>query len=214
MGENLNLASWIDTGKHRATAYQLLSFLFCQPEKDLMHSKPIFDSLEISLSKIHSLFKNEATALYLSMQNYSYDKILIAYSHLFLGPFKTPAPPYSSVYLGKHKTLFGEETLKVMDFYRRSGLQANREAGEVPDHIAIELEFVYYLIYHQVKELEVNNLEKASALHNIEIEFKTDHLNLWVPVFCDKILAESQNKFYTKLGSVLKLLIKHDRPAA
>ena len=63
------------------------------------------------------------------------------FSRLFIGPFKLLAPPYGSIYLDGNSCLMGASTMEVRQLYRNEGL--NPVIKEAPDHIAIELEFMY-----------------------------------------------------------------------
>lgn len=51
------------------------------------------------------------------------------------------ASPYASVYCGEEGLVLGKEAFKVKQFYATYGLGMGEESGELPDHLAVELEF-------------------------------------------------------------------------
>lgn len=58
---------------------------------------------------------------------------------------KVEAPPYASVYLNEGREVMGEETLAVRAFYAGAGYGIQEERRELPDHLAVELEFLALL---------------------------------------------------------------------
>lgn len=57
---------------------------------------------------------------------------------------KVEASPYASVHLNREKQVLGQESFAVKSFYEASGyvIEGN---GELPDHLAVELEFAALL---------------------------------------------------------------------
>lgn len=55
------------------------------------------------------------------------------------------AVPYASVYLSDNGWVWGKEAEEVRDFYRSCGYEVSDEGRELPDHLAVELEFLALL---------------------------------------------------------------------
>jgi TorA maturation chaperone TorD len=128
---------------------------------------------------------------------------LVEYTRLFIGPFGTLAPPYSSVYFGSN-TIMSEETVWVINFYERAGLSFNQEKiKDAPDHVAVETEFLYHLIFNEIKEFEAGNIDKAQHLLNSQREFLVRHYKQWLPKFCMKILEHTNNDYYKALAECI-----------
>ncbi len=71
----------------------------------------------------------------------SLETLQTEYTRLFISSFPAlPCPPYESFY--REGLLFGETALEVQDYFADSGIELAVE-GEYPDHVAIELEFIY-----------------------------------------------------------------------
>ena len=132
----------------------------------------------------------------------------IEYSRLFVGPFKVAAPPYGSVYLEDGNKIYGDSTMDVISVYEGESLQVDLK--EPPDHIAIELEFISYLIYKQIESYGEGNLELASSYFNKQLHFLNRHLAKWVDSFCDKVESESKCNFYKKLAKAVKNKVYND----
>ncbi|MBG0791030.1 MAG: molecular chaperone TorD family protein [Desulfovibrionaceae bacterium] len=69
------------------------------------------------------------------------------YVRLFIaGPGGVPAPLYESCHAGGDPRTMGEPALAMRDRLAREGLAVNLDSNEPPDHLAIELEYLYHLL--------------------------------------------------------------------
>lgn len=99
------------------------------------------------------------------------------------------APPYASVYLQDEAQVMGEEAFAVKAFYEESGYSLGERPQELPDHLAIELEFLALL----ARDGKLDRLQ----------EFRVKHL---VP-FLQQILPrvyESKKPFYSIAAKLLQ----------
>lgn len=204
------LETYIETEQARSVIYNIFSALYCQPDKEITHNPLVYERLTKVLQVIYPDLSSSIVNLKTSSDKYSDTELLIEYSRLFIGPFKTLAPPYSSVYLGNKNSVYSEDTIWVIQFYNKAGLDYNRDIHDLPDHIAVELEFIYFLLFNEIKQLKENNSESAESYHKHQTEFNDAHFKKWVPVFCDKIIAETENDYYQLLAECLKSFIKVD----
>lgn len=133
-------------------------------------------------------------------------ELQIDFSKLFLGPFKVLSPPYGSVYLEEGKTIQGESTLDVIRLYQEDGLKVDLK--EPADHIAVELEFMYYLASKEIEAIENKDLERANLYLNKQYSFIQRHLSKWIPEFTDSICANTKEVFYKKIAIALNLMIE------
>jgi putative dimethyl sulfoxide reductase chaperone len=123
------------------------------------------------------------------------------YNDLFVGPNPLPAPLWESVYLGREHILFDEQTLKARTFYRKYGLNFIFENNQPDDHIAVELEFLAYLIR---ASLESESVSALNELMKDQLSFMNSHLGNWVPSFCGRLLKGTEHPLYQGLASLLK----------
>lgn len=89
-----------------------------------------------------------------SLEAYAEEELAVEYARLFVGPFGLRAPPYGSVYLDNQRSVMGPSTMETIRCYEDEGLARDDEFNELPDHIVVELEFMYYLSYRQVEALQ------------------------------------------------------------
>ena len=124
---------------------------------------------------------------------------------LFLGPFELLAPPYGSVWLEPGRRVMGKTTVEVARLYREAGLEV--DATQPPDHIAIELEFLSYLVSKQAASIGRDDAQKWLELQQ---RFLEDALRPWMVPFCRAIRLHSASPFYSALATVLEVLVSAD----
>jgi putative dimethyl sulfoxide reductase chaperone len=100
------------------------------------------------------------------------------------------AIPYASVYFGKDGLVLGEEAFKVNQFYKRCGLEIE-ESRELPDHLAVELEFCALLVGNG----------KGQEL----AEFVKDHLAPFLNHILPRIKA-SGRPVYSEVATILSTI--------
>ncbi|MHC4280926.1 MAG: TorD/DmsD family molecular chaperone [Planctomycetota bacterium] len=116
----------------RADSYKLLSECYYLPDNALMQK--IAD-----IAKTDKIFAELVDCIPPAVE---LESLIIDFTSLFVGPFKLLAPPYGSVYL-EHNKFMGDSTIDVGKFYEDEDLDI--VIKDAPDHIAMELEFMYYL---------------------------------------------------------------------
>ncbi|HIE58166.1 MAG TPA: hypothetical protein EYP88_08055, partial [Anaerolineales bacterium] len=81
---------------------------------------------------------------------------------------------------------------------------------EAPDHIVIELEFMYYLIFRELEALEQSDIERARRFLDIQDAFLRDHLGTWISKFAKNVEENAQTDFYKNLAIVSKQFVQSD----
>jgi len=205
-----NQKDFIEFEKARSVIFNIYSALFCQPDRAIIGDINVYKKLDQAVQFCNLNASDHVEKLKTAADMYSDTELLVEYARLFIGPFKTFAPPYSSVYLGSENTVYSEETVWVMQFFQKAGLDFNRDIHDLPDHIAVELEFIYYLIFNEVSQIEENNIDKAKFYHDHQSEFIKEHLHKWVPAFCARIIEETKNEYYQILAESMNIFIETD----
>lgn len=136
------------------------------------------------------------------------ESLKIDYAGLFLGPYKLLAPPYGSVYLEDSRQVMGNSTVDVRKRYRKEGL--NITLKQPPDHIAVELEFMYFLIFKEKEVSKSSNPKDRAGYQKKQKSFLETHLGRWVFEFTDNVIANAQTEFYKDLAGQTRLLVKED----
>lgn len=129
------------------------------------------------------------------------------YQRLFVGPTPIQVPIWESVYFDKDMLLFGERTMKVRNFYNKYDLEFIHKNKEPEDHMAVELEFVLFLIN---KSLEAKSEMKMMELTKDQLMFLTEHINTWNEKFADLILDLTDSTLFQGVALLLKEFIEFD----
>ncbi|MBI4653495.1 MAG: molecular chaperone TorD family protein [Nitrospirae bacterium] len=198
---------------YRAQCYRLLSACYCTPEENTLKQfkeeglvKNLITALEPICDNAAPFARNMDDAL----SKYTNTEILVDYSALFIGPFELLAPPYGSVYLEGKRTVMGDTTIDAVKHYRKAGVEMDPAQNDIPDHISVELEFMYYLINKGVEAYQNANNEEALKYINMQEDFLRRHLGVWVPKFAKDLRNGAQNSFYKNLADCTLAFIKSD----
>jgi TorA maturation chaperone TorD len=197
----------IASKKRQENGLRLLAACFYEPEKELLASEKVFDNLRGCLDTICPLAVEFVDGMETAIERYSDEQLKVAYAKLFVGPFALAAAPYGSVYLDEGARVMGDSTMAVVKWYEQEGLVRSDDCKDLPDHIAIELEFVSYLICKEIGELENSDPDAAKAYANKQQSFSNELLCPWVPEFCEKIKQGTDNAFYTALAECASTVI-------
>jgi len=196
--------SFLQHEVNRRESYKMVSTHYYLPEENTFET---LAGLEEALGRVcveaakHVPNMREDTEL---------GQLTLDYSRLFVGPFELHAAPYGSVYLEPERKVMGDSTIDVRNRYKEVGLDLSRSLKEAPDHIAIELEFMYYLIFKEIESIAKNELENAMDYLRRQKEFLEDHLGAWVPEFADDVVKNASTDFYRSLAGATKVFVQKD----
>ena len=104
----------------------------------------------------------------------------------------------------------GESTVDAKTRYRYFGLDISGDLKEVADHIAIELEFMFFLIFKEIESINSNLPEQTQEILLHQKAFHTDHFNLWIPDFTSCVIEHSKIEFYRNLAETTRMFLKQD----
>lgn len=121
------------------------------------------------------------------------------YSKLFLGPFELLAAPYASVYLEGDESSAGVTRDWLLSLYSQGGYELPPRAGDLPDHLAVELEFFYLSLANYLLEGDEAALERALNLRQ--------HLAAWLPDWQKQLVQYEQAEYYARLADLVVLLL-------
>ena len=136
----------------------------------------------------------------------------VEYTRLFINSFNgVPAKPYESVYIDKGHLVIGKATLRVRELYNHFGVGLSSENPEPPDHIAIETEFIAYLIAKEIEAYREGETGRGDWFRDGQIRFLQQHLLVWARHFSDLICLHAQHPFYHEAGSFSKIFFDFER---
>lgn len=191
----------------RGECYRFLAACFYLPKKEMLSAEHILANLTHNLQDICPAAAPFSKGMEDSFAEYSEEELAVEYARLFVGPFGLKAPPYGSVYLDGGHTVMGPSTMETIRIYEEEGLARNEEFNELPDHIVVELEFMYFLIYREVEALQKGEQARAQEYQQKQEDFRIRFLDKWVPSFCGNMKNETDNDFYSALADCLATLI-------
>ncbi len=183
-----------DLVKQRATIYKFLSNLYRDEiSKDLVSKltdKDFVSKLQgfAKECSFSDLGKGAAKmAKYLNNTKIDvYKDLSYEYADLFLNAGKNPAFPYESVHVTGKPIVMQEPVFQIREIFYEAGVHKSEDYKDCDDHIAVELEFVCYL------------LEKGEA--DSAANFINDHLINWIPEFHATLYYAATTDFYKGLS--------------
>lgn len=187
----------LNTICQRADSYKLLSECYYLPDEELFQKVA-------DLAQTNQLFAELCNC---TPSGSELESLKIDYTQLFVGPFKLLAPPYGSFYL-EDSRIMGDSTIDVRNWYKKEGLDI--VIKDAPDHIAMELEFMYYLIGKQSQETNEGNLQNVQLCQQKQKIFLSVHLTRWLPGFAEKVQKNAQAEFYKKLVRLTEIFVQKD----
>ena len=191
----------------RGECYRFLAACFYLPKKEIFTSKHVLANLTLNMQSVCHAAAPFSQEMEESLEQYTEEDLAVEYARLFVGPFGLKAPPYGSIYLDNDRTVMGPSTMETIRFYEEEGLARDEGFNELPDHIAVELEFMYYLIYKEVGALEKREPERALEYQRKQELFLGRFLGKWVQLFCRNIKDGTDNRFYLALADCLSTFI-------
>ena len=192
----------------RAATYKLLAECYYPPgEATREHVRQLSRSTRELCSPAAAAADRMEAAL---QSDESFDELAIDHARLFVGPFALLAPPYGSVYLEGERRLMGDSALGAGECYQEVGLEVAAGFNGTPDHIAVELEFMHFLIVKEVAALAGGELERAQNFRQKQRAFLERHLASWVPDFSRSVEEQAQTQFYKSLAAATRMFIEND----
>ncbi len=188
-------------GLARETLCRLLAACHYQPAVEFAEEN-VFDALEDAAGRVDSAFIEPARALGSEFARSGPDALLIDYTRLFIGPAQIVAKPYESVWLDVQESTMGNSTLEVLDIYRDGGFEIDDAFRDLPDHIAVELEFLYLLIFRENQAHRRGDLAELRAVDDLKRRFLHGHLGRWVGPFANAVRAGAETDFYRHLAEL------------
>jgi TorA maturation chaperone TorD len=132
------------------------------------------------------------------------------YNRLFVGPMPPLAHPYESVYRSAGGLVMGDCTLDVLKTYAEEGFALSAGHRDLPDHLAVELEFMALLCEREARACAEGGTASVQTFQHKERSFLEAHLRCWLPQFCQRVLRAGPSPFYSRWVRVLECFIQED----
>ena len=216
--------------QERGEVFKLLALCFYRPTQELANDiaqgslaavlRNLLESLEAegweeSIAAIEGYGDQpeglDAEGLYSALKE-EYTRLFIGGSH------HLPVPPYESVYRQdvpelERGLVMGRSTVDARRQYAEAGLELSPDFTDLPDHIAVELEFMYFLCNKEAEEWKQGNSEAALQRLQNQKEFLAEHLLKWIPGFRESLNKAASLDFYRVMAGVTQeyIHLEHHR---
>jgi TorA maturation chaperone TorD len=116
------------------------------------------------------------------------------YERLFVGPGHVSCPPYESFWredvpVDIRRSLMGPCTAQLRQLYQQLRIELGPATGEMPDHVAVELEALAYAL----------TFDETVPIARVLF---ADHLRQWLPRLCRAVAHEATVDFYRDLAAL------------
>jgi TorA maturation chaperone TorD len=198
----------------RQTLFRFFSLLFLYPStenlfgiqlgaSELLNShqawsdKPYAEKLSTLLALLSNVYPDDRK------------KIVDEYNRLFL--VKPKVSPYETSYLKLLGQSEGTIAADVSGIYGWAGLVVSPDMNELPDHIAVELEFMSFLYEKEITANEEGSPTDITTTQQEQRDFMTNHLARWYPQFAKKALSEAdENLIYRNVVETLYSFLRSE----
>ena len=118
-------------------------------------------------------------------------------------------PPYESLY--RPKRLQKKPAQEINRLFSKLGVQVPEEWHQPSDYIGVELDFMRLHCERERQGREKMEMDALRQVLEIEKSFLEEHLALWAPIFCKKILEQAIEDVYRGISLMTKGLVEYDR---
>jgi TorA maturation chaperone TorD len=187
----------------RSNVYGLLSSIYShEPDENFIRNFETSSSLPFGRGKM-----NGDKEFWAQSTEKICEDLAVEYTRLFLGP-KNHIPPFESLYnfkKGDVRQIWGTATVEVKKIIESTGLSFRKDYEGIPDHISIELEFMQKLVKNEGElwEKEKNGSQLLKSI-KLEKKFIDEHLQVWIPGFCQKVIEAARFDFYRNVAELTK----------
>jgi putative dimethyl sulfoxide reductase chaperone len=193
----------------REDVYRLLAACFYPPSKGLIE-EGCCATLAALLKPVAPDAAQYAGAAVTAVGKSTLGSLAVEHARLFIGPFQLVAPPYGSIYLDDAKTVMGNSTARVAAFYHNFGLQLADDFHELPDHFAVELEFMSFLAFKQREAAVSGDSNEVARITSLQQEFLGRFLMPWLEPFTSAIINDAEAPFYQAIARCTVAFINVD----
>lgn len=178
--------------------YRLFAWLFLYPDADRLE---ILRQSAGEILALEPLWGSETYAGWLKkvlkylarLDENATHELTNEHNRLFL--VKPLAPPYESIYIAPQGQARGWIAVQVERIYARFNL-AMADLNELPDHLAVELEFLSFLCGEQAGAFEAGDTAQVQVYRRAQEDFLEQHLRRWVPLLRQRISQWEAEGFY------------------
>lgn len=184
-----------------------LAACYYEPAPDFAEER-VFESMAEAARRIDPGLAAVAERLGADFTAQDLQTLLVDYTRLFLGPSAPLARPHGSFWLSGESTLMQDSTMEVQSLYQEGGFDLDEELREMPDHVAVELEFLYLLLFKQNEGARAGFDEVVASWAHLQGMFLGRHLGVWIGPFAQAVKDGAETAFYRDLAELTERFVK------
>ena len=196
-----------DQALARQELCRFLAGCFYEPGAEFAEER-LFESILGAAQRISPELAAHALRLGQAFAAASLQDLLVDYTRLFLGAPQALANPYASVWLTGEPELMQDSAMELLKLYEQGGFEIDPEFRDLPDHVAVELEFLYLLSYQQNQALASGDDPALQAVAVLRTAFLVGHLGRWLGGFILAVHDHAQCEFYRELAELTELFVR------
>ena len=182
----------------RALGYRLISCLFRHPTE---HREWLSDISQLNWLEMADCWdfepvftlKEKIVKLFQEIERIDLPQWMHQYENIFGHTACSKVPLYELEYGEEHSHRQPQELADITGFYEAFGLRGNAGIHERPDHISVEAEFIYSLLYKMALALREKDSEHAQICQKAYERFIQEHLGAWLPALTYRISKYSDS---------------------
>jgi TorA maturation chaperone TorD len=194
----------LDTVAAKSRLYTLLAHALNYPDMDLVSSL-----LEGRFRRdLIAVLPLEARAILEGLSVYSggeREKALLDlerdYTWMFFASKPRIAYLFGSVY--SENKLYQDSTLEIARLYHEAGLKVEEAFKLPPDHIAVELEFMAYLVFNEMEAIKTANGEGEEYALELQQKALDKYVSPLARNIGERIANRAKTDFYRTIGHIL-----------
>lgn len=168
----------------------------------------LFESMAQAAQRISPELGEHAQQLGAAFAAADLQDLLVDYTRLFLGAPQAMAKPYASVWLTDEPELMQDSAIELQKLYAQGGFEIDEAFHDLPDHVAVELEFLYLLNFQLNQARAAGNDDAAQAVAVLRTSFLVGHLGRWLGGFILTMHDNAQSDFYRELAEFTELFVR------
>lgn len=196
-----------EVAEARQELCRFLAGCYYEPGIEFVEER-LFESIAAAAQRIDPELADHAHRLAASFAAANLEDLLVDHTRLFLGAPQALAKPYASVWLSDEPELMQDSVVELQKLYAQGGFEIDADFRDLPDHVAVELEFLYLLNFQLNQARAAGDDAAVQALAVLRTAFLVGHLGRWLGGFILAVHDHAQSDFYRELPEFTELFVR------
>jgi len=191
----------------RAELARLLGACFRVPPPGFAEQQDLCKALCDATARVDPVLAAIADRVDAAFRRGLHVDLRLDHARLFAGRTDALAKPYGSVWLDDDAPLVGDSTMAVLQHYEDGGFEVDEGFRDLPDHVAVELEFLYVLLFRLADASVRGDDATLRGADTMRRRFLAEHLGAWIGPFATAVRGGAESAFYRELGSLAERFV-------